>query len=225
MADAATWLILSTFRLFSWSAVAARSTDPTQFTNATRNIGALSRNPQGQTLGIIGMGQIGRRVAEKAFLALGMRIHYSDLARIPTQVEHQTDATFHEDLSTLLTESDCVVLAAPFTGRVLLDELTLGKMKKGSRLVNISRGKLIDEEALVDALNSGHICAAGLDVHQNEPHVNPVLARLNNVELTSHTAGASLDSHMGFERLGMENIMEFQDTGKAISPVNAHLIQ
>ncbi|KAI1505943.1 hypothetical protein F5X99DRAFT_366633 [Biscogniauxia marginata] len=64
--------------------------------------------------------------------------------------------------------------------------------------------------------------AAGLDVHENEPHVNPELARMRNIEVLSHNAGASLDSHTGFERLGMENIVSFFETGKAITPVNLH---
>ncbi|KAE8423562.1 hypothetical protein BDV36DRAFT_279090 [Aspergillus pseudocaelatus] len=224
VADAAIWLIISTFRQFSWSSVAARSIDSYQFTDAARNIGAIARNPNGHTLGIIGFGQIGRRVAEKAFLAFGMKVIYNDIIQMTQEVEQRTQATYHKDIGTLLATSDCVVLAAPFTGEVLLDTALLMKMKQGSRLVNIARGKLVHEEALVKALESGAISAAGLDVHQSEPYVHPRLAELKNVEVTCHTAGASLDSHMGFERLGMKNIISFYDTGKAISPVNGHLI-
>ncbi|KAI1077801.1 D-isomer specific 2-hydroxyacid dehydrogenase [Whalleya microplaca] len=223
VADAAIWLILSTFRLFSWSAVAARSTDPEQFANANRNLAAITRNPNGHTLGIVGFGRIGRRVAEKAYRAMDMKIIYNDIARLPEELEKPTAAVFEKDLGALLSKVDCVVIATPFGGEKLFDGATLAKIKRGSRLVNIARGKLVDEAALVAALKSGQLAAAGLDVHENEPHVNPELARMKNVEVTSHNAGASEDSHIGFERLGMENITLFHDRGKAISPVNLHL--
>ncbi|KAJ5901070.1 hypothetical protein N7504_007063 [Penicillium tannophilum] len=205
VADAAIWLIISAFRLFSWSAMAARAIDAEQFVDANRNLAMVSHNPKGHTLGIIGFGQIGRRTAEKAYKALDMKILYHDIVQMPRQLEQVSNATFHKSMDTLLAESD-------------------SKMKQGSRLVNIARGKLLDEAALIDALKRGQLSSAGLDVHFNEPHVNPELAKMKNVEILSHNAGASLDSHIGFERLGMENIVSFQQTGKAVTPVNAHLI-
>ncbi|KAJ5564133.1 hypothetical protein N7513_000375 [Penicillium frequentans] len=224
VADAAIWLIISAFRLFSWSAMAARAIDAEQFVDANRNLAMVSHNPKGHTLGIIGFGQIGRRTAEKAYKALDMRILYHDIVQMPRQLEQVSNATFHKSMDTLLAESDCVVVATPFSGETLLNASLLAKMKHGSRLVNIARGKLLDEAALVDALKRGQLSAAGLDVHFNEPHVSPELAKMKNVEILSHNAGASLDSHIGFERLGMENIVSFQQTGKAVTPVNAHLI-
>lgn len=224
VADGAIWLILSTFRLFHWSSAAAHSADADQFTDATRNIGSVARNPRGHTLGIIGFGQIGRRVAEKATTAFGMKIIYNDIKRMPLELESQVHASYHS-LDSLLTQSDCVVLAAPFSGSTLLDESKLQKIKRGARVVNIGRGKLLDEGALIRALKDGRLVAAGLDVHQNEPHVNKELAGLRNVELTAHTAGASLDSHMGFEKLGMENILAFYESGQALTAVNQDLMQ
>ncbi|KAM5353489.1 hypothetical protein ACJ41O_000139 [Fusarium nematophilum] len=225
VADAAIWLIISTFRLLSWSAVAARSGDKDQFVDANRNLAPVSRNPSGFSLGIIGFGRIGRRIAEKAHRALDMKILYNDVVQMPKEVEEPLDAVFHKTADTLLAEADCVLVATPFAGETLLNKKGLAKMKKGARLVNIARGKLIDEADLVEALQSGHLSAAGLDVFQNEPHISPELVKMKNVELLSHNAGASLDSHIGFERLGMENIASFYKTGKAISPVNAHLIK
>ncbi|KAH9897110.1 D-isomer specific 2-hydroxyacid dehydrogenase [Xylariomycetidae sp. FL2044] len=220
VADAAIWLIISTFRLLSWSATAARSADPEQFSDANRNLAAITRNPKGHTLGIIGFGRIGRRVAEKAYRAMEMRIRYNDIVRMPADIEKETEAAYEKDIETLLSKADCVVVATPFVGDKLLGASLLGKMKKGSRLVNIARGKLVDEVALIEVLKNGRLAAAGLDVHENEPQVNLELARMKNVEVTSHNAGASLDSHIGFERLGMENITSFFESGKAISPVN-----
>ncbi|KAJ5724918.1 D-isomer specific 2-hydroxyacid dehydrogenase NAD-binding [Penicillium malachiteum] len=225
VADAAIWLIISTFRLFSWSALAARAMDADQFIDANRNLAMVSQNPKGHTLGIIGFGQIGRRTAEKAYKALDMKILYHDIVQMPKNLEEVSQATFHKSMDTLLAESDCVVVATPFSGETLLNASLLAKMKKGSRIVNIARGKLLDENALIDALKRGQLSAAGLDVHFNEPHVNAELARMKNVEMMSHNAGASLDSHIGFERLGMENILSYQQSGKAVTPVNAHLIK
>ncbi|KAI5459000.1 hypothetical protein BGZ63DRAFT_361568 [Mariannaea sp. PMI_226] len=225
VADAAIWLIISTFRLLSWSAVAARSGDKDQFVDANRNLAPVSRNPSGHSLGIIGFGRIGKRIAEKAYKALDMKIMYNDVVQAPKEVEQSLNAVFHKSADTLLAEADCVLVATPFAGETLLSKEGLAKMKKGARLVNIARGKLIDETDLVEALKSEHLSAAGLDVFQNEPHISPELIKMKNVELLSHNAGASLDSHIGFERLGMENIMSFEKTGKAISPVNVHLIK
>ncbi|KAJ9486248.1 hypothetical protein VN97_g7095 [Penicillium thymicola] len=224
VADAAIWLIISTFRLFSWSHVAARAVDADAFVDANRNLAMVSHNPKGHTLGIIGFGQIGRRTAEKAFLAMNMKIHYHDIVQMPAHLEAVSKATYHKDMDSLLAVSDCVMVATPFSGETLLNASLLAKMKTGSRLINIARGKLLDESALVDALKSGKLAAAGLDVHYDEPRVSPELAAMKNVEMMAHNAGASVDSHIGFERLGMENIMSFYQTGKAVTPVNAHLV-
>lgn len=93
-------------------------------------------------------------------------------------------------------------------------------MKRGSRLVNTARGKLIDEEALVTALESEHLVSASLGVHYNEPTVNQKLAKMENVQLLSRTAGASIKPHIGFERLGVENILSFFSMGKTLTAVN-----
>lgn len=127
-------------------------------------------------------------------------------------------------MDTLLAESDCVVVATPFSGEILLNASLMSKMKKGSRLVNIARGKLLDEAALLEALKRSQLSAADLDVHFNEPHVNKELGKMKDVEILSHNAGASLDSHIGFERLGMENIISFLQNGKAVTQVNQHLV-
>ncbi|KAF9767484.1 hypothetical protein IL306_015338 [Fusarium sp. DS 682] len=224
VADAAIWLIISVFRNLSWSSTAARSGDKDKFIDANRNLAPVSRNPSGFTLGIIGFGRIGRRIAEKAYKALDMKIIYNDVVQMPSEIETPLQAKFKSS-DALLAEADCVVVATPFAGETLLNKAGLAKMKRGAKLVNIARGKLINEKDLVEALASGHLSGAGLDVFENEPVISPELLKMNNVELLSHNAGASLDSHMGFEKLGMENILEFWRAGKAISPVNAHLIK
>ncbi|KAI7462373.1 glyoxylate/hydroxypyruvate reductase [Hortaea werneckii] len=222
VADSAIWLILSTFRAFSNSGMAARSLDPQQFKDVNNNVARFTRNPRGHSLGIVGLGKIGFSIAEKARQSFGMDILYNDIRQLPASVEKQVDAKFYSKLDDMLAVADCVLVATPFGGEAVLNAEKISKMKQGSRLINIARGKLIDEEALIKALESGQLKAAGMDVHFNEPNVNPKLARMPNVEMLAHTAGTSIDSHMGFERLGMENILSFFETGKAVTPVNMH---
>jgi lactate dehydrogenase-like 2-hydroxyacid dehydrogenase len=222
VADGAIWLLLSTFRAFTWSHTAARSCDPARFSDAQKNIAANTFNPNGHSLGIIGLGKIGFRIAQKAHQSFGMHILYNDIRQLPSSVEQEVDAKFYEKLDDMLAVADCVLVATPFGGEAVINAEQIGKMKRGSRLINIARGKLIDEDALIEALENGQLGAAGLDVHFNEPAVNKKLAGMRNVEMLAHTSGASVDSHIGFERLGMENILSFFETGKAVTPVNLH---
>jgi lactate dehydrogenase-like 2-hydroxyacid dehydrogenase len=224
VADAAIWLILSTFRKFSWSAIAARSGDAKRFLNAHRNIAVASNNPNGFSLGIIGLGKIGYRVAQKAKTAFQMKILYNDLIRKSPDMEATIGATYYGNLDDMLAVADCILVATPFGGDKVLNASNICRIKKGARLVNVARGKLIDEAALISALENGQLSSAGLDVHYDEPNVNPNLIQMENVELLSHTGGSATESHVGFEKLGMQNIMTFFATGKAISPVNTHLM-
>lgn len=192
-----------------------------QFRDANQNIAAVTHNPNGSVLGIIGLGRIGLRIAEKASRAFDMKIAYYDVVRMRER-EESIGAEWCSTLEELLRKSDCVLLATPFSGAVLLSRPQFEQFKKGSRLINIARGKLIDEDALVEALDNGTISAAGLDVHADEPNVNQNLAQRRNVMVLSHTAGASVESHIGFERLGIENLLGWLEKGEqgCVSAVN-----
>ena len=161
------------------------------------------------------------RVAEKASRAFDMKIAYYDVVRMEER-ENEIGARWCASLEELLSTSDCVLLATPFSGDTLLSTKEFAQFKKGTRLVNIARGKLVDEDALNTALDDGIVSAAGLDVHANEPHVNERLVQRNNVMVLSHTAGASVESHVGFERLGMENLLGWLEKGEkgCLSAVN-----
>jgi len=224
VADAAIVLLLSTYRAIPWSFLAARSGSVSEFVDANQNIAAATHNPNNSILGIIGLGRIGYRIAQKASTAFEMKIWYHDVVRLEER-ERSVGAHWCETLEELLQNADCVVLATPFSGSVLLSTEQFRHFKPGSRLVNIARGKLIDEDALVAALDEGRISAAGLDVHANEPVVNEKLRDRRNVMVLCHTAGASVESHVGFERLGIENLLGVlgrNGKGKdgAITPVN-----
>ncbi|KAL3476886.1 hypothetical protein BJX99DRAFT_270223 [Aspergillus californicus] len=225
VADMTLFLILAVFRNLAWSHQAATSLSPTRFQDAHTNSPLTARNPSGHTLGIIGLGQIGYTIAKKAFAAFNMKILYHDLIQKPAAVESAVKATFYTDLDEMLGDSDCVVVATPFAGETLLTRERFAKFKAGGRFVNIARGSLVDEEALLEALNCGALVGAGLDVHASEPNVHPRLAMHSRVMVMSHNAGGTVDTHIGFERLTMENIQGFFLKGRAVTPVNAHLIK
>lgn len=184
------------------------------------NIAAVTHNPNGTVLGIVGLGRIGYRIAQKARV-FEMQVCCYDVAELQARAR-DVDASWCASLRELLGKSDCVVLATPFDGEVLLSDTEMAWFKPGARLVNVARGKLVDEDALVRALDEGMLSAAGLDVHALEPHVNQELARRRNVMMLSHTAGASVESHVGFERMGMENVLGWLERGVdgLVSPVN-----
>ncbi|KAF1936715.1 NAD(P)-binding protein, partial [Clathrospora elynae] len=140
------------------------------------------------------------------------------------EAEKAINAMFYE-ISDMLVEADCMVPATPFFGEKLITAECFPKFKKGRRFVNIARGKLVDENSLVDAQKRGHIFAAGLDVHENEPYVHPEFCKMRDVSLTFHNADGAWDTAAGFERLAMENIEALLLQGRALTPVNAHLVE
>ncbi|KKA20713.1 D-mandelate dehydrogenase [Rasamsonia emersonii CBS 393.64] len=223
VADTAIFHILAVFRNFTWSQQAARSGDPEQWLDAHRNTALTAWNPRGRALGIIGLGNIGYTIAQKAYRGFGMKIFYHDLVRKSEEQEKAVEATFCPSKEDLVSRVDCVVLATPFGGKVLVDAELLKHFRSGSRFVNIARGKLVDEEALVAALESGHLLAAGLDVQANEPHVHPKMPQMRNVALTCHNAGGAMDTRIGFEWLAMENVLRVLTGQEALTPVNKHL--
>jgi glyoxylate reductase len=140
----------------------------------------------GKTLGVVGFGRIGRAVAHRA-LGFNMRVLYQDAVRADVGVERELRAS-RMDLEPLLAEADFVSLHTPLLSetRHLMNERTLRLMKRSAVLVNASRGPVVDETALVRALQEGWIAGAGLDVFEEEPKVHPGLAPLQNVVLAPH---------------------------------------
>lgn len=219
--------IISVFRKMQWTSTAGRSGDPEQFMDAHRNQSETAHNPKGHTLGIIGLGNIGYRIAQKAHAAFDMKIAYVDPVPKSAEKEAAIGATRYPDLDAMLAVSDCVVISAPGGaegGKALIDSARLARMKKGSRLVNVGRGNLVDGNALADALESGHLVAAGLDVHENEPHVNPRLLGLRDVSLTCHTAGGAVETRSGFEELAIRNCIQAILGKELLTPVNKHML-
>lgn len=226
VADMAIWHIVGVFRNLGWSSSAARARDRDAFLDAHHNAQFTARNPAGHTLGVVGLGNIGYKIAAKARAAFGMRIIYHDVAPKSPEQEAAVGARRCETLDELLAEADCTLVATPGQGaRRVLDRAEIFKMKKGSRLVNIARGSLVNEEAVADALESGHLFAVGLDVFENEPVPNTRLVENRQATLTSHTAGGALETTIGFEKLAMENVLAVLNGRPALTPVNQHLIK
>ncbi|MBN8483293.1 MAG: D-glycerate dehydrogenase [Sphingomonadales bacterium] len=160
----------------------------------------LGRCVGGKRLGIVGMGRIGQAVAHRA-RAFGMEVVYHNRHRLPSSIETMFGARYEADLDRLFAESDIVSLhcpASPAT-RQLVNAERLAAMKPGAYLINTARGDLIDEEALIEALQSGHLAGAGLDVFAREPAVDPRLIALPNVITLPHLGSATIEgrAHAG----------------------------
>ena len=163
----------------------------------------------GKTLGLIGAGRIGERVAHYAG-GFGMKIIYTDVVR-NERIEKECGAAYFTTPEEVLRQADVVSLHTPLlsTTRHLINADRLKMMKPTAYLVNTSRGPVIDEDALMGALQSGVIAGAGLDVFEFEPHLVPGLVKLQNVILTPHIASASVDARNEMSRLVAENIIDF----------------
>ena len=227
VSDTALYMILSVFRNFTRSQLAARTADKETFTATHKLIATISHNPRGHILGIVGLGNISKKLAHKARSALGMKIHYFDVQRASAEEEQRLDATFHSSLDDLLKIADCVSLHIPLNAHTqdLINEEKIALMKPGSRIINTARGQVLVEKALIAALKSGHLSAAGLDVHYQEPQVSPELAQMENVTLTTHIGGGALETRIGFELLAMQNILavvgsDGEIAGNPLTPVN-----
>jgi len=178
----------------------------------------LGRDVHHATLGVVGMGRIGRALSRRA-KGFAMRILYTD-ARRNEDAERELGATF-VPLDQLLRESDVVTLHVPLLPetRHLIDAAALRKMKRTAILINSSRGPVVDEKALAEALREGVIAGAGLDVYEREPSVEPSLLALENVVLLPHIASASEATRTRMAVRATENILAFLDGKPLLDPV------
>ena len=160
----------------------------------------------GKTLGLVGFGRIGRAVARRA-AGFQMKVIYSDAIRAPLDIEKELRAE-HRDFNTLLAEADFVSLHVPLLPetRGLMDGPKFHRMKPTAFLINTARGPVVDEAALVHALESGKIAGAGLDVYENEPFIHAGLKR-PNVVLAPHIASGSLETRTKMAVMAAENVV------------------
>ncbi len=179
----------------------------------------LGSGIQGKTLGIVGLGKIGLATARRA-RAFGMEIAYAGRRRAPADVETELAARFLP-LEELLAQADVVSLHCPLSAetRHLIDAEALGRMKPSAFLVNTTRGPVVDEAALADALRSGTIAGAGLDVFEREPEVHEALLDLENVVLIPHLGSATVETRTAMGVLAARNVVAVLGGGEAVTPV------
>ena len=175
----------------------------------------------GKTLGILGFGRIGRGVARRA-LGFQMRVLYNDAVRAPADVEKELNAEF-VDRDRLFRESDFISLHVPLLPdtRHLISKDNLEKMKRTAFLVNTSRGPVVDEAALAEALENKKIAGAALDVFEHEPKVHPALLTRKDVILTPHIASASLDTRTKMAVMAANNVVALFEGRRPANALNA----
>jgi lactate dehydrogenase-like 2-hydroxyacid dehydrogenase len=195
VADMALGLLISTLRQMSEGEQVVRAGRWPQ-TNLP-----LARKVTGTTVGIIGMGRVGQAIARRV-AAFDARILYTDLAPIAA-----LDYTFIADIHALAQEVDVLVLAASAdSGKVIISESVLEALGPEGYFINVARGKLVDEAALLDALIHKRIAGAGLDVFAHEPHVPEGFFTLNNVTLQPHRASATVQTRLEMGNIVLANL-------------------
>ena len=159
----------------------------------------------GKVLGILGMGRVGQSVARRA-RGFGMKIHYSNSSKLPAEIAG--DAVYHEDTSDLLRISQFLSLHAPETPQThhFLNSKAISLLPPGAIVVNTARGGLVVDDDLIAALKSGRVAAAGLDVFEGEPKLNPEYVSLENTFLLPHIGSATIETRTAMGMLALDNV-------------------
>jgi glyoxylate reductase len=183
----------------------------------------LGQDVFGATLGIVGVGRIGRGVAHRA-KGFNMRVLYYDPQPLPREAEEQLGAT-RVDLNRLIAESDFISVHVPLTQETLhlLSTAQFNAMKRTAILVNTSRGPVVDEAALVEALNARKLAGAGLDVYEREPAVHPGLLSMPNVVLAPHIASATVRTRSEMSAMAARNMATAVRGGRPPNLVNTEV--
>jgi glyoxylate reductase len=174
--------------------------------------GMLGHRVNGKRLGIVGMGRIGRAVAARA-KGFGINTLYHNRHRLPEGVEAELGATYAADLDTLIASADIISINCPHTAEThgLLDARRIALIKPDAYLINTARGEIVDEDALIKALQNGEIGGAGLDVYTHEPDVDPRLLALSNVVLLPHMGSATYEGREAMGEKVVANIRAWVD--------------
>lgn len=205
-------------------AVARRIPESDKFTREGKFVGwapelLLGRSVYGKTLGIIGMGRIGEAVVRRA-KGFGMNVLYYNRRQLSSEKEKELGATY-ASLDEVLSQSDYISLHTPLTPEThyLIGEKELATMKESAYLINTSRGPLVNEKALVKALENKEIAGAGLDVFEHEPAIEKELLTFENVVLAPHIGSATIETRVEMADLAINNVIAVLQGKKAITPV------
>ena len=175
----------------------------------------------GSTMGIIGMGRIGQGIARRGALGFGMKVIYHNRSQLSAQLEAECKASYVSK-EELLKTADHVVLVVPYSAEShhTIGAAELGLMKPTATLVNIARGGIVDDAALAKALAARQIAAAGLDVFEGEPALNPELLKVPNVVLTPHIASSTIQTRLAMAQLAADNLIAYLTQGRTLTPLN-----
>jgi len=174
----------------------------------------------GSTLGILGMGRIGQGIARRGALGFGMKVIYHNRSRLDASIESELRASYVSK-EELLKSADHLVLVLPYSPAAhhAIGAAELKQMKPTATLVNLARGGIVDDAALAEALRDRTIAAAGLDVFEGEPAVNPALLTVPNVVLTPHIASATIPTRRAMADLAADNLISFLGGNGPLTPI------
>jgi len=179
----------------------------------------IGKQLTGARLGILGMGRVGRAVAKLA-RAFGMKIHYHNRSKLSATLE--MGATYHDSIKSLFSISDFLSINCPATKETenIINAETLEYFPTGAIITNSARGDMIDDEAMINALNSRKIYALGLDVYKGEPNLNPGYLNIKDVFILPHLGSATKETRTAMANLAIDNLDEFFKTGNCKNKVN-----
>ena len=179
----------------------------------------IGKQLTGTRLGILGMGRIGQKIARIA-KSLGMIIHYHNRSKLSEEKEQ--GATYHDNLNNLMKVSDVLSVCCPASKETinLINKDTLELLPKGAVVTNVARGDIIEDEALIDALERRKVYAVGLDVYKNEPNLNPGYLKHKSAFILPHLGSATKETRTAMANLAIDNMDEFFKTGGCKNKVN-----
>jgi len=179
----------------------------------------IGKQLTGSRLGILGMGRIGQKIAKVA-KSLGMIIHYHNRSKLNEDKEQ--GATYHDTLKGLLSVSDVLSICCPASKETIdmINKETIEYLPKGAIVTNVARGDIVDDEAMIDALERRKVYAVGLDVYKNEPNLNPGYLNHKSAFILPHLGSATKDTRTAMANLAIDNLDEFFKTGNCKNKVN-----
>ena len=179
----------------------------------------IGKQLTGTRLGILGMGRIGQKIANIA-RSLGMVIHYHNRSKLSE--DREQGAIYHDNLKSLFSVSEVLSICCPATKETenIINKETVEYFPRGAVITNIARGDIVDDDALIDALDRRKIYAAGLDVFKNEPNLNPGYLKIKTAFILPHLGSATKDTRIAMANLAIDNIEEFFNSGNCKNKVN-----
>ena len=214
---------------FAWAlllATARRVTESHQWLHAghwerPRLQALLGADVHGKTLGVFGMGRIGQAIARRS-MGFDMQVIYHNRSPLTAEQESWANHARYVSKQELLSQSDHLILMVPYSPAThhCMGAAEFALMRPTAVLVNTSRGGVVDDAALIAALRDGQIAAAGVDVFENEPHLDPAWLTLSNVVLTPHIASATGPTRRAMQQLAVDNLLHFTTTGTGLNVVS-----